>query len=519
MDKIKIKRAAKTGIKTLNKGATLTEKVMDASVKKKDDSITDYGNEKIGSVVRKVADESKYQFSKNLKKKIQVKRRRNNRRVKKSIKREVKKTPKRAKDSKKVVDTAKKTYEAGKKLAIETSKKIAKATKFTIKALVSSIKAIISGTKALIELLIAGGWISVVVILVILLVAAICSSIFGIFFSGEKTGKNSITMRDVMSECNMEFENKLKNIQDGNPHDEYVLDGNMASWKDILIIYSVRISSGKNDAEVMTIDENKKNIIKDIFWKMNEITFSVNDEKVIEQGINNNELAREVQKRVLHIVIHSKDANQMKMEYNFNPLQMKQFNELNDDAYLSLWKGLLSGYYRNITGKFSDWKQCDRSWSNIPMGSSGTNICQIGCLVTSISILIEKSGVDTGSIKPFNPGNFVLSLNKNGGFTSGGGLIYGGISKTIPNFKYKGIVNLRGKSRDEKYKIISQYFSSGYYLSAEVKGATPNNQHWVAIIDVDANNIVMADPATFHTDMWSAYEPSRTSQFIYFRAN
>ena len=361
MDKIKIKKAAKAGIKTLNKGATLTEKVMDASVKKKDDSITDYGNEKIGSVIRKAADKSKYQFSKNFKKRIQVKKRRNNRRVKKSIKREVKKAPKRAKDSKKVVDTAKKTYEASKKLAIETSKKIAKATKFTIKALVSSIKAIISGTKALIELLIAGGWISVVVILVILLVAAICSSIFGIFFSGEKTNKNTITMRDVMSECNMEFENKLKSIQDSNPHDEYVLDGNMASWKDILIVYSVRISNDKNDAEVMTIDENKKNIIKDIFWKMNEITFSVNDEKVIEQGINNNELAREVQKKVLHIVIHSKDANQMRMEYNFNPLQMKQFNELNDDAYLSLWKGLLSGYYRNITGKFSDWKQCDRS--------------------------------------------------------------------------------------------------------------------------------------------------------------
>ena len=98
-------------------------------------------------------------------------------------------------------------------------------------------------------------------------------------------------------------------------------------------------------------------------------------------------------------------------------------------------------------------------------------------------------------------------------------MIYSGISKTVPNFKYEGIVNLRGKSRDEKYKIISQYYNSGYYLSAEVKGATPNNQHWVAIIDVDANSIVMADPATSHTYMWSAYEPSRTSQFIYFRAS
>lgn len=84
------------------------------------------------------------------------------------------------------------------------------------------------------------------------------------------------------------------------------------------------------------------------------------------------------------------------------------------------------------------------------MGSSGTNICQIVCLIISISILIEKSDVDTGSIKPINPGTFVLSLNKNRGFNSGGGLIYGGISKTVPNFKYEENVNIREKSIDEK---------------------------------------------------------------------
>lgn len=77
-------------------------------------------------------------------------------------------------------------------------------------------------------------------------------------------------------------------------------------------------------------------------------------------------------------------------------------------------------------------------------------------------------------------------------------------------------MNLRGKSRNEKYKIISQYFSGGYYLPAKIKGTTENNQHWVAIIDVDSNSITMSDPATSHTDMWSAYEPSRTSGFIYF---
>ena len=39
-------------------------------------------------------------------------------------------------------------------------------------------------------------------------------------------------MKDVIAECNQEFSDKLQTIQDQNPHDDYVLDGNMATWKD-----------------------------------------------------------------------------------------------------------------------------------------------------------------------------------------------------------------------------------------------------------------------------------------------
>ena len=67
--------------------------------------------------------------------------------------------------------------------------------------------------------------------------------------------------------------------------------------------------------------------------------------------------------------------------------------------------------------------------------------------------------------------------------------------------------------------IIKEYHDKGYFITIEVKGAISGNQHWVAVIGVDGNNIVMVDPATNHTDMWSAYEWSKTSQFNYFKAN
>ena len=83
----------------------------------------------------------------------------------------------------------------------------------------------------------------------------------------------------------------------------------------------------------------------------------------------------------------------------------------------------------------------------------------IGCLVTSISISIEKSGCNT-TITPFNPGTFLEALNANNAFDINGNLQYVGVTKAVLNFKYGGNnVNLRGKSRTEKLALITQYYN------------------------------------------------------------
>ena len=414
---------------------------------------------------------------------------------------------------------AKESIKASKKamqMAKETAKATAKGIKLAIKATISAIKGIIAGTKALIAAIVAGGWIAVVIILVVCLVALLCGSIFGIFFSSEKSSSNSITMKEVVAECNQEFADKLQDIQDKNPHDDYVLDGSMASWKDILLVYTIKQSNGINEQEVMTMDENKKKVVKEIFWNMNSVSSEVKTEKVTEQGVNTNEIPKEVEKRVLHIKLTSKTAEQMKNEYHFNANQLKQYNELSSPQYASLWNGAIYGSVDS--GEYVTWRQMGQSWSNIKIGNTNSTLGQIGCLVTSISILIEKSGCNS-TINPFNPGTFLEALNANNAFDSNGNLQYAGVTRAVPNFKYVGNVNLRGKSRTEKLALITQYFNQGYYLTIEVKGATPGNQHWVAITGINGNNVVIVDPARDGTDLWSSYEWSKSSQFNYFVAN
>lgn len=544
MADIKVKDIAKKGVKTINKAVVQTERFKDNIVRTKekaeetvsnDINSNEYASNKIKFATDRAFDESVNQFNKQgqksfmktkenyQKSKAKIKQLKKKIKDKRKVKSTVKNTKTAIKTSKEVAKktekTAKETIKASKRtmqIAKETAKRTAQGVKVAIKTTISAIKAIIAGTKALVAAIVAGGWGAVIVIIVICLVALMCSSIFGIFFSSQKTSANSITMNTVVAECNQEFSDKLQSIQDSNPHDDYVLEGSMASWKDVLTVYTIKQSNGVNQQDVMTIDDNKKNVIKQIFWDMNSLTSEVKDEMVTEQGTNADEMPKQVQKKVLHIKINTKTLEQMKNDYHFSPAQNKQLAELTDNKYASLWNGVIYG--ATDSGEYVNWRQAGQNWSNIKIGNTNSTIGNIGCLVTSIAILIEKSGIPTPNIEPFNPGTFVETLNKNGGFDERGNLYYGPISKVVPNFKYVGNVNLRGKSRSEKLALITQYVNAGYFVTEEVKGATPGNQHWVAVTGVNGNNVSMVDPASNQTDMWSAYEWSKSSQFNYFKA-
>ena len=52
-----------------------------------------------------------------------------------------------------------------------------------------SVRAVLMGTKALITALIAGGWIILMIIIVICLIGLLLTSVFGIFFGREATEK------------------------------------------------------------------------------------------------------------------------------------------------------------------------------------------------------------------------------------------------------------------------------------------------------------------------------------------
>lgn len=238
--------------------------------------------------------------------------------------------------------TAKITQKTVQRIKATTEASI-KATKTIIKAFIKAIKLMLSAMKALTMFLIAGGWVIVLIIVVICMIVFLTTSIFGIFFSNEYES-NSKSMILVVNELNTEFINKITIIQQENPYDEFDIQGSRADWKDILAVYVAKYSNGNYQTEMMSLDENKINEIRKVFWDMNEITFTkdVSTEKKVIIHATWTEY-QTITHTKLHIKINNKNANEMSKIYFFNNSQKEQLNELLKDDYISMWTNVIYG--------------------------------------------------------------------------------------------------------------------------------------------------------------------------------
>ncbi len=230
-----------------------------------------------------------------------------------------------------------------------TAKATIVAVKAAVKATIAAVKAIIAGTKALIAAIAAGGWVAVVVILVVCLIGLLVSSVFGIFFSGEDSG-NGMTMQTVVREINTEYDTRLDEIKSDTAYDVLEMSGSRAVWKEVLAVYSVKTTTDPdNPQEVATMDDNKKQLLTDIFWEMNEISSRTESktETVItetDDGHGNIVQTETTQTRTyLYITVSHKTAEEMADQYGFDDEQRQMLSELLADENNSLWSQVLYG--------------------------------------------------------------------------------------------------------------------------------------------------------------------------------
>ena len=225
------------------------------------------------------------------------------------------------------------------------------AAKVAAKATIAAVKAIIAATKALIAAIAAGGWIAVLVIVIICLIGLLIGSCFGIFFSGEDSG-SGYTMQNVVQEINDDYQQQIDTTKANLSHDVLEMSGSRAVWPEVLAVYAVKTTTDPdNPQEVATMDDSKKAILTDIFWEMNQISSrtETRTETVITETDDGNgnivETETTVTQTYLYITVSHKTAEEMAAQYGFDEEQKEQLAELLAEENRSLWSAVLYGIY------------------------------------------------------------------------------------------------------------------------------------------------------------------------------
>ena len=186
-----------------------------------------------------------------------------------------------------------------------------------------------AGAKALTSFfLAAGGAVTAFVLFSgIVLVAALMASPFGILFANEPS-PDTIPLNAAVAEVGKEVCSTLAELQDGD-YDSIDLTGALPGWREVIAVFAVRTAGAENGVDVATMDADRVDRLKTVFWDMTEITSEV--DTIYHDGGENGEDWTE---HILHLAVAAKSGEEMSTDYRFTAYQKKALAELLDDSAL-----------------------------------------------------------------------------------------------------------------------------------------------------------------------------------------
>lgn len=206
--------------------------------------------------------------------------------------------------------------------------RFANAVTNTITAFVKSILAALGGLSGLI-----------MVFVIIGAVLALVSTAFGVFFSAYDDTAGTRRIAEIVAETNGEFYKKVGDIENSVSHDkvEYhvVPDGGeqlfITNWTEVVAVFAAKTAGADENAmDVITMDGIRVELLKDVFWDMNELSYKT--EKV-KHG--------EDKETILHIILNSRGYENMVDFYHFTLYQKQALYEIMQPEYAQMLSELV----------------------------------------------------------------------------------------------------------------------------------------------------------------------------------
>ena len=366
------------------------------------------------------------------------------------------------KTSRAAAKTATKTTQVSVKAAQRTAqasrmavKMAIKTAQIVIKAIIAAVKATVAAVKGLIAAIAAGGWVVLVVILVIALVALLIASPLGIFTNGG--ADNTPTISDEILELNTELTNRITQIQkDAGQVEKTVIRFNnednsfIDNWPDILAVFAVRANmDSQNPMDVVVMDEQLISLLQKVFWDMTAVSYELSKVAATASPLPSPILestASPEPTRTLTINVDSRYWEDMIGIYTFDNEQSAMLKELMSARYATQFMQLVDLAMGNPAKDWSGIIDVPEGGMPIPLylqGDYPQTVCYFegvpksvkssGCGATSVSMVIAYLTGNTNQT-PYT----LFKWAYEHGYYTGGGLSHGCLTKLASLYGVEG---------------------------------------------------------------------------------
>ena len=201
----------------------------------------------------------------------------------------------------------KKSNNRAARAAAAAAKKLAEAAAKAVKELISALASLGGGTALFI------------VFSIVIVAGAFLASPLGILFADEQESDDTVPLATAIAEIQGEYHTELERLQNGDFVSVQIV-GQAPDWREVVAVFASKTAGAEDGIDVFTLDEERVELLRQVFWDMCEITTAMQTVDVPDSDPDD-DVDDSHTGIALTITITSKTAEQMRLIYVFTKYQ------------------------------------------------------------------------------------------------------------------------------------------------------------------------------------------------------
>ena len=201
----------------------------------------------------------------------------------------------------------KKSNNRASRAAAAAAKKLAEAAAKAVKELISTLASLGGGTALF------------VVFSIVIVASTFLASPLGILFADEQESDDTVPLATAIAEIQGEYHAELERLQNGVFVSVQII-GQAPDWREVVAVFASKTAGAEDGVDVFTLDEDRVELLRQVFWDMCEITTATQTVDVPDSDPTD-DVDDSHTGIALAITITAKTAEQMRLIYAFTKYQ------------------------------------------------------------------------------------------------------------------------------------------------------------------------------------------------------